>query len=79
MILTIDSEAAKVIGPALLYLGGLALTVKTLKKQVNGIGTKLRALEVQNARIEVAVGLHPIAALAKPSPDAPPEVKPIPK
>lgn len=59
---TFSVEDLKVVLPAILYLGGLAYGLRSLKKQVNGIGAKLQNILLQNARIEVSLHLTPFVA-----------------
>jgi hypothetical protein len=54
-------EVGKYLVSLIAYMAVLGYTVHTLKKSVNGIGGKLRKVELSLARLEGAMGVHPIS------------------
>ena len=63
MQVELNAESIKYIVGILFYVVGQIHTIRTLKKQVNGLGAKLRSIEVGQARIEGHLGFQMPAKL----------------
>lgn len=58
MQVELNEESIKYLVGILFYIVGQVHTIRTLKKQVNGLGSKLRSIEVGQARIEGHLGFQ---------------------
>lgn len=58
MNLELNEESIKYIAGVVFYIAGQIHTIRTLKKQVNGLGAKLRSIEIGQARMEGHLGFQ---------------------